>query len=158
MRRMIAVCVLAGLLPLASGCFGSFGMTRKVYGFNKQVSSDKWVREIVFLVLVIVPIYGLATLADGLIFNLIEFWTGRNPVLAEDGDSQTIRTAEGSATLTRISANALDVSVRGADGSERRFVMVREEEGFVAQTPEGALLARVADVDGQPVLLAGASR
>jgi hypothetical protein len=142
MKRMIAVCVLAGFLPLATGgCFGSFGLTRKVYGFNKQVSSDKWIREIVFLVLVIVPVYGLATLADAVVFNLIEFWTGRNPVLAEDGDSQTIHTAQGSATLTRLSANAVDVSVRGVDGREQHFVLLREGDHLVARSADGALLA-----------------
>jgi hypothetical protein len=154
MRRTIAVCVLASFLPLAtSGCFGGFELTKKVYRFNKQVSPDKWVREIVFLVLVIVPIYELASLGDGVIFNLIEFWTGRNPVLAQNGDSQTIRTAQGTATLTRVSADALDVRLSGSDGREQHFVMTREGDGFAARTPDGALLARVADVDGVPALV-----
>jgi hypothetical protein len=153
---MIAACVFAGFLPLAgSGCFGGFALTKKVYGFNKQTSSDKWIREIVFLVLVIVPIYELSTLVDALLFNTIEFWTGKNPVLAEDGDTQTIHTAQGNATLTRISASALDVSLRGSDGRERRFVLLREGEGFAARTAQGALLARVADVGGRPALVEG---
>jgi hypothetical protein len=152
---MIAACVLAGFVPLATGgCFGGFNLTRKVYKFNKQVSNDKFIREIVFLVMLIVPIYELATLADALFFNLIEFWSGKNLVLVKNGDSQTIQTAQGSATLTRLSADALEVRVLGADGEERHFVMRRENGSFAALSPDGALLARVADVAGQPALVA----
>jgi len=153
-RRMIAACVLAGFLPLATtGCFGGFELTKKVYRYNKQVSGDKWIREVMFLVLVIVPIYELANLADTLIFNSIEFWTGHNPVLAHNGDSQTLQTAQGTATLTRISENALDVRVRALDGREQHFVMAREGESFAARELDGRLLARVAEVDGRPALV-----
>ena len=154
MRRTIAACVLAGFLPLAtSGCFGGFELTKKVYRFNKQVSPDKWVRELMFLVLVIVPVYGFSTLIDGVILNSIEFWTGRNPILAQNGDSQTIRTEQGSATLTRVDANTLDVRLRAGDGQEQHFVMAREGDGFAARSLEGSLLARVAEVDGRPALV-----
>lgn len=33
-----------------------------------------------FLVLTWVPVYGVATLADALVFNSVEFWTGKNPI------------------------------------------------------------------------------
>jgi len=154
-RRWIAACVLAGFLPLStSGCFGGFQLTRKVYQFNQQVSPDKWIREIVFLVLTIVPIYGIATFVDAVALNAVEFWTGRNPVLAEDGASQTIQTAHGTITLTRINANALDVRLRADDGNEQRFVMTREGESFTARAADGSLLGRVAEIGGRPALVA----
>ena len=153
-RRWIAACVLASFIPLStSGCFGTFELTRKVYRFNQDVSPNKWVRELVFLVLAIVPVYGLAMFIDAIAVNLIEFWTGRNPALAEDGASQTIRTAQGTVTLTRMSANALDVQLRANDGSEQRFLMTREGEGFAARGADGSLLGRVGNVGGIPVLL-----
>ena len=153
-RRWIAACVLAGFIPLStSGCFGTFELTRKVYRFNQDVSPNKWVRELVFLVLAIVPVYGLAMFIDAIAVNLIEFWTGRNPALAEDGASRTIHTAQGTVTLTRISANALDVQLRTEDGSEQRFLMTREGEGFAARAPDGSLLGRVGAAGGHPVLV-----
>jgi hypothetical protein len=154
MRRTIAACVLAGFLPLTTtGCFGGFELTKKVYRFNKGVSPDKWIREIVFLVLVIVPIYEIASLVDAVVLNSLEFWTGKNPVLAHDGDSQTIQTAQGTATLTRLSASSLDVSLRSTTGEEQHFVMTREGDGFAARAPDGSLLGRVAEVDGRPALV-----
>jgi len=154
MRRTVAALVLVGFLPLATtGCFGTFQLTRKIYQFNKEVSPDKWIRELAFLVMLILPVYGFATLFDAVLFNSVEFWTGKNPVLTADGASQTIETGDGTATMTRLSETTLDVRLRGEDGREEHFQMTREDDGFVARAPGGELLARVGDVGGKPALL-----
>ncbi len=153
MKRTIAVLVLMAFLPVSTtGCFGGFQLTRKVYQFNREVSPDKWVRELVFLAMAIFPVYGAATFLDAVIFNSIEFWTGNNPVLAKAGTSRKITTADGTAILTRTSENTLDLRIAGNDGSETRLVLQREGDGFSARTPEGDLIARVAEVDGEPML------
>ena len=64
---------------LVSGCYGPFNLTRRLHHWNGQVGG-KWANEIVFLVLIWLPVYSLASLGDGLIFNSIEFWTGDNPI------------------------------------------------------------------------------
>lgn len=79
-RRGIALTLAAAAVLGTSGCFGSFNLTRKLYGFNKGVSNDKFVRELVFLGLNIVPIYGIASAIDVLVANTVEFWTGENPI------------------------------------------------------------------------------
>lgn len=78
-RRAVLAAAAVGLVA-STGCFGSFQLTRKVYNWNKTVSSDKWVQELVFLGLNIVPIYGVASFADAVFANTVEFWTGTNPV------------------------------------------------------------------------------
>lgn len=149
MGTKLLACALAGLLPLAgAGCYGSFNLTRKVYRFNRTASPDRWVREIVFLALVIVPIYEIATLLDALVLNSLEFWTGRNPVLARDGDTQTLVTADGRATLTRRSADVLEVQLRTAAGAERSFLLVHESDAIAARELDGALIARAAEPGG----------
>ena len=72
--------VLAARLFM-SGCYGPFNLTRQLHRWNGQVG-DKYVNELVFLALTILPlpVYGVAVLGDMIIFNSIEFWTGRNPV------------------------------------------------------------------------------
>lgn len=79
-RRAAVLTLTAGALVGTSGCFGSFNLTRKVYGFNKTVSKDKFVQELVFLGLNVVPVYGIASFIDAIVANTIEFWTGKNPV------------------------------------------------------------------------------
>ena len=75
--------MLVGLLVLglaASGCYGPFTLTRKVHTWNGGVSDNKWIVEGVFLICAWLPVYGIATLADAVIFNSVEFWTGSNPL------------------------------------------------------------------------------
>ena len=165
MKRTIAALVLMGFLPVAStGCFGGFQLTRKVYQFNREVSPDKWIRELAFLALAIFPVYGAATFLDAVVFNSIEFWTGSNPVLAKNGASRKITTADGVATLTRSDENTIEVRIdlaidtkaagvgHALDHGASHFVMQREDDGFSARTPNGELLARVAEIDGELML------
>lgn len=86
-RRRAVLAVAAMGLVASTGCIGSFQLTRKVYSWNKSVSSDKFVQELVFLGLNIVPVYGIATFADAVFANSVEFWTGTNPVAS----ARTIR-------------------------------------------------------------------
>ena len=79
-RRTAVLTLTAVALVGTSGCFGSFNLTRKLWGWNKDVSNEKFVRELVFLGLNIVPVYGVAGLIDVIVTNSIEFWTGKNPV------------------------------------------------------------------------------
>jgi hypothetical protein len=79
-RRSIVLTLTAVAVLGTSGCFGSFNLTRQLWGWNKDVSKEKFVRELVFLGLNIVPIYGVAGLIDALVANSVEFWTGENPI------------------------------------------------------------------------------
>lgn len=142
-RRMLAA-VLA-LAIFEAGCFGSFRLTQAVWKFNKGISHDKFVQWLFFLVLVIVPVYGLATLADALVVNSIEFWSGRNPVNA-DGTrwEKEIRLADGT-TARMIAEDEDTLRVEHGDSVMR---LRRSGEGIVALDEEGRVLSMVREADG----------
>lgn len=78
---------VALVLSLASSmmftsCIGSFSLTNNVLSWNKQVS-NKFVNTLIFTAFWIVPVYELSLLADALVINSIEFWSGSNPVTAD---------------------------------------------------------------------------
>jgi hypothetical protein len=75
MKKFWAVFLIACVFM--SGCTGSFVLTKKVYQFHRSMD-EKWVDEVVFLVCAIV-VYPIATFADSIILNSIEFWSGDNP-------------------------------------------------------------------------------
>lgn len=77
----VATALLLGASLGMSSCIGSFSLTNKVLSWN-QTLDNKFVNEVVFIALHIVPVYPVAILADGLVINSIEFWTGDNPVEA----------------------------------------------------------------------------
>lgn len=74
---------------LFSSCIGSFGLTNKLLSWNRSIDS-KFVNELVFIAFWIVPVYEISALADVLVINSIEFWSGTNPV----ADAGTIRTID----------------------------------------------------------------
>jgi hypothetical protein len=76
-RREFVVALSAVAL---SGCFGKFGATDALYQWNKEVSDNKWLRWLVFLLFIILPVYELFMIADALVLNTIEFFSGDNPI------------------------------------------------------------------------------
>lgn len=82
--KLVSVLMLFVMLTVGvAGCLGNFAATNKVYDFN-QSFGDKWMNQIMFYVLVGVPVYEIALAADILLFNTLEFWTGSNPMAMND--------------------------------------------------------------------------
>ena len=86
MKKLVVMLTLVGFISV--GCTGSFLLTKKVYHWHRSMG-DKWSDEFGFLVCALLPIYGLSSLADAIVFNSIEFWTGKNPV-AEARDRKSV--------------------------------------------------------------------
>lgn len=74
---------------LFNSCVGSFGLFNKLSSWNQSIG-NKFVNELVFIALNIVPAYEICYIADALVINSIEFWTGSNP-MANVGDVKTIK-------------------------------------------------------------------
>lgn len=72
------VCTLCGSMFMTS-CIGSFQMTNKLLNWNRSIS-NKFINELVFVVFWILPVYEVSGLADFLVLNSIEFWSGTNPI------------------------------------------------------------------------------
>nr|MBC8187092.1 DUF3332 family protein [Pseudomonadota bacterium] len=85
MRRGIKSILVLGICLsfLTSGCIGQMAMVKKVANINLELSEDRWEREIIFVLFMSFPVYGFSALADIIVFNSLEFWTGRNPITNE---------------------------------------------------------------------------
>ena len=73
--------MLAGLSLTLNSCIGNFALTNKVLSWNKQVG-NKFVNELVFFAFWVLPVYEVTVIADALVLNSIEFWSGSNPLQA----------------------------------------------------------------------------
>ena len=81
LKRIVLASVLAASLAFgAYSCFGKFAATKAIYNFNERISGNGVVQSVVMVGMIIIPVYALASLGDVLIFNVIEFWTGSNPL------------------------------------------------------------------------------
>ena len=152
MKKLVAAAVLSLCLvgwTSASGCYGSFLATRWVYDFNGKISENGAVQSIVMWAFAILPVYGLATFADAAIFNLIEFWTGSNPLKGMLGDAPKLSAViEGDDHMTV----ARDDQVFSIDKIGPQTFEVRED-GVVLGTfvvgSDGGLV--VLDAQGRPL-------
>ena len=76
---------MAGALTMAltlNSCLGSFAMVNKVKNWNEHVGG-KFLNELIFIGLWVFPVYPISYVADLLVINSIEFWSGTNPITAE---------------------------------------------------------------------------
>ena len=149
MKKMIAVIVIAAFFT--TGCTGSFNLTRKVYNFHRS-QTDKWSDELCFLVVALLPIYGFATLADAIVFNSIEFWTGKNPVDMSYVPPSS-RIVQNGDVKYRLSYNAKtdQVSLTSlAQGSNNHGVIFERAQGMItAKNEQGKVLySSVENKDG----------
>jgi len=141
----IALVLVAAVGALSAGCFGKFQLTRKVYDMNQSID-EKYVRSATTWIFVIIPVYGLAALADLIVFNVIEFWTGENPVaeakvtkVYAQGNGRTLLTLsrDGSATVAvieRYEGERLVSTLRVRDDGAGKVTAVETaEEGKVRE-------------------------
>ncbi|HAS6360599.1 TPA: DUF3332 domain-containing protein [Vibrio vulnificus] len=73
--KVVALSVAAMVL---SGCVGSNAVTGYVMGFNLKAVDNRYARG--GLNMLLAPVYGVAIAADYIVFNSLEFWTGKNPL------------------------------------------------------------------------------
>lgn len=154
-RGLVLGVATLGLLG-SSACFGTFQATKKVYAFNKGVG-DKWVVEVVFLAMNIVPVYGLAAFADAVVFNSMEFWTGENPMssvsLSEQqgtslrqtrtvsGDTRTMTLEEMKAGRVISTTTISHKSGTDVVSVETKFADGRVESRTITQTEAGPVVS-----------------
>ena len=105
-KHLIVVTVVAlSASMMMQSCIGSFALFNKVKSWNDQVG-DKFVNELVFVAMWILPVYELSFVADLFILNTIEFWSGSNPALAEN-------------------------KVQVIDGKDAQYLVASNDKGYV---------------------------
>lgn len=70
---------LAGALAcvaLTASCLGPNQLFNDLHDWNEEVTDQDWVNEVIFLGLTILPVYSFAYLADIVVLNTIDYWSG----------------------------------------------------------------------------------
>ncbi|MBO5864921.1 MAG: DUF3332 domain-containing protein [Bacteroidaceae bacterium] len=94
-----------------SSCIGSFRLTNKIKDWNEGLSS-KWVNELVFLAMHIVPVYQISIFVDAVVLNSIEFWTGKAAV-ANVGETKIVENSQGEKVEITAMENGYKLSSNG---------------------------------------------
>jgi len=87
-RTIASIAGLAALLALLGACYGSFALTKAVYRWNSNIES-RFTRSAVMVALVVLPAYPVVAATDAVVLNVLEFWSGQNPV-SDLGPSESL--------------------------------------------------------------------
>lgn len=127
-KLMKPVLVLAAASFMFTSCMGSFVITKKLYNWNDGVSGNKYVDNIVFWILGGLQVYSATLFIDGVILNLIEFWSGSNPMafapdyegsdrLAYNGKVYELERSSGKLEIRELEGKTLLAMEKAADGT-----------------------------------------
>ena len=147
--RIVAAIVVGSFLTVTTACYGPFNLTKNVYHWNSNIKgssevNEKWMKEFVFFGMIIIPVYMFSALLDAFIFNSIQFWTGGNPVKANDagGDGATRVVRLGGITVTMAESDRGTTVTYERNGIvERRAIIESSATGYRLINETGALLA-----------------
>ena len=162
-QRTIAMVVLLSVMTMSTACYGPFNLTKNVYRWNSNVKgngqvNDKWMKEIVFFGMLIVPAYMFSALLDTFIFNSMHFWTGESPIKESDLGSDGTKVATVGETTTRWTPleDGAMVSFERHGIVERRATIVASATGYRLVDEQGNLLSEAEyAADGMVRLLNG---
>lgn len=138
-KTVAALLILCFLAFSFAGCYGSFQLTYKLYKWNGSLG-DKFVNTVVMWVLMIIPVYSIAGLADFIFLNLIEFWSGTNPMAMGPND-QEIQTIEQDGKTYQITAtqNRYDIAELAGPEVVKKVSLVYcpESRAWYAESAQG---------------------
>jgi hypothetical protein len=147
--KKVSISFLALLVLITSsltGCFGSFGLTKKIYNANKSVGG-KFVQTLVMYVFMIIPVYGIASFLDIVLFNLIEFWSGSNPLAMKAGQSETqMATIDGKLYEITATKNQFRMrQVEGPDAGKEALLTYNttEEQWYLSEDDQAVAIGKI---------------
>ena len=136
--RMIALILVFTVLIFSfASCAGKFSLTHKLLNWN--LSLNKWLGSFLLFVFIILPVYGICLLIDWVILNVIEFYSGNNPVAANSPPATKTAVIDGrQVALTMYPGKGvnLDLATEEADGGVRLMMVRTTASGVEARLIE----------------------
>lgn len=153
LRNTMCLLLVAVMAASSLDCYGSFNLTRKVWKFNGTVG-DKWVNELVFLVMSIVPVYGAAAFIDVIVLNSVEFWSGTNPVTTENALPTNLKGDDGSTITFNATGKVMEIKRTIPGQGEIVYRITRENGQSVVKDKDDNIIVRcIAGDDGGMTLV-----
>lgn len=118
------IAVSLGTMTLSS-CIGSFCLTNNVLDWNKRATDNKFVNELIFIV--ISPAYAVCSVADLFVLNSIEFWTGEK-VIANVGKTKDVMGKDGRMYAIKTLKNGYEIT--DPEGEKSYFVFNKKKKSW----------------------------
>lgn len=150
MKKITTFILASSILSLSvlnTGCYGSFPLTKMVYKFNGQID-NKFGKQILFWVFCILPVYAIGGIGDIFIFNLIQFWTGSNPLSSVEGEKSQLMTDGANTYDVKATSDRLSVNCIAGPNKGQSFDLLFNKDSntyFLSQNSTVRPLIKIAD-------------
>ncbi len=133
-KAMVALLLVA----MTTGCLGRSALTTKAKKVNLSVVENRYGREGIFLAMQVLWVYRICTVLDLLVFNSIEFWSGKNIISGQSplvdiplSEAKEIGFNEvNKAQVQRLTANEAKLHLDFNNGDKLTFDVIRENENY----------------------------
>jgi Domain of unknown function (DUF3332) len=136
--RLIAFVLVFTVMVLSmASCAGQFALTHKLLNWN--LSLNKWVGSLLMFLFIIIPVYGVCMLVDYIVLNIIEFYSGSNPMTSEaevNGSKVAMKFHEGDGIN-------VDITSVAKDGTVKTMAVRTTPEGMTARVIENGQASKI---------------
>lgn len=148
---------ILGASTVMPSCIGSFNLTNRLLTWNRSID-NKFVNELVFVAFWILPVYEVSGLADLLVLNSIEFWSGKNAVAQGtsviesdhgrylvdcDGHGYTVTAPDGVSYRLDFNEQTREWSMPDANGNRVVFLQYIDDNTVRVPAVDGAGMTTV---------------
>ena len=141
--KKATIAVMLSMTLLFSSCLGSFSAFNSLKDWNDGLTESKFLDNLVFWGLNIIPVYGLFFLGDTIIFNVIEFWSGSNPIAMKEGEVETQMVEHEGNTIQMVGTkNRIQLTVLEGPkkGNKLELFYKPDEKSWNAIRPNGEII------------------
>ena len=138
-KRILCVVLAVFIAGMSfSSCAGQYALFNKAHPFIGNLGG-KWIGAVANWILGPI-VYPICLSADALIFNVIEFWTGRN-VIASGNSLEQIDENGTRLTAVKNDDGTLSLRVTEITGETTDYLLEREGNNFAMFDTDGVLLS-----------------
>ena len=138
-KKNMLVSLLLLSIFLSGNCFGKFALVRKIYDVNDGLTFGATgklggvIKSIVMLVFVFVPVYGISFFLDIIVFNLLEFWTDKNPMAVNEKPVQELASEGNTSVTKKVDGDRMELVIKNNQTVESIVVFKNKPGKFYTE-------------------------
>jgi hypothetical protein len=133
-QKKLVISLLILSIFLTGNCFGKFSLVRKIYEINSDITLGQQgkmggvIKSIFMILFLILPVYSISAFVDVILFNVIEFWTDKNPLALNDKINEELVSNNGTSITKKINGNRMDLVVKNNEKIET-IILFKDKPG-----------------------------
>ena len=133
-QKKLVISLLILSVFLTGNCFGKFSLVRKIYDINADITFGQQgklggiIKSIFMILFLILQVYSISSFVDIILFNVIEFWTDKNPLALNEKTNEELVSNNGTSITKKINGNRMDLVIKSNEKIET-IILFKDKPG-----------------------------